>query len=245
MAVPFTKYRGGIPFHWQETSYRSILSFNAFADAQYRVALDALGDVQGKTVVDIGAGDGALTARIVQKGARVIAIDNDREGLDLARNLFHEKGLHAEFVYGDAEEIPLPNSCADAVMASEVIEHLDHPQRFLQEAARILRPGGTLVVTTPYRLTEHPPQFHVHEFYPEELKALVELLFTSVTVRETHNLFWYTLSTYRFRTLRKLQVGKWIVNIMALWFGCNPFLRDSRDRNKWEYYGQITLSAQR
>ena len=57
----------------------------------------------------------------------------------------------AEFVAAnvDTETVPLEAGCADVVVALEVVEHLDHPRALFREAARICRPGGWLVVSTP------------------------------------------------------------------------------------------------
>ena len=245
MADVFTKYRDRGAMHWKELKTRSIFKFNAHQKARYDISLEELGDINGKTVVDIGAGDGALTSMIVRAGAKVIAVDNEQDGLDLAKKIFESEGLSAEFVLGDAENVPLPDSSCDAVMSSDIIEHLDNPEKHLAEAARILRPGGVIVVTTPYRISEEPGPFHVHEFFPGELRELAAKYFAHVAIRETHHLFWYTLYNYRFRIFRRHQIGKYFTNMLALWFRSNPFLRDSSDRRKRDFYSQITLRGKK
>ena len=57
----------------------------------------------------------------------------------------------------DASALPIATAAVDAVLALEVLEHLDSPQRLLDEASRVLRPGGHLVITVPF-------MFGVHDF---------------------------------------------------------------------------------
>ncbi len=244
MAFAFTRYKDQGAFHWAQMETRSLWKYNAYQAAAYELALNALGDVRGKTVVDIGAGDGALSSLIVRKGANVTVVDNQQAGLDVAKKMIEQRGLSATFVQGDAGHTTLPDGFADAVMCSELIEHLDHPESLVAEAYRILKPGGAFVVTTPHKLGEIPmSQFHVHEFFPTELKELVATTFSDVTVLESHHVFWFSFYGYRFPMLRRLQIGKPIVNMLALWFRFNPFLYDASTRGKRDYYAQLTLRA--
>lgn len=243
MAFAFTKYRDAEDLHWREMKSRSIRVYNAHQQARYEVALAALGDIRGKTVVDLGAGDGALTSLLVRRGAHVTAVDNEAKGLEFAQRNFRTEGLSARFVLGNVEAVPLPDACCDAVVSCDVIEHLDHADRHVAETARILRPGGVCVITTPYRISEKPSPFHTKEFFPGELLALAAPHFREATVRETHHMFWFALYSYRPKLLRRIQVGRLFVNILALWFGINPFLRDSSRREKRDYFTQLTLRA--
>ena len=243
MAYEFTKYKDTGALHWKEMKSRSVFVFNAHQDARYRVALEALGDLTGKTVVDLGAGDGALTSLLARKAGRVIAVDNEAKGLELAQKIFEEEKLQAEFVLGRVEKVPLADAMCDAVVSCDVIEHLDDYAAHVAEIARILKPGGIAVVTTPYRICETPAPFHTHEFFPSELRDLAVPHFTSVVVHETHHMFWNAFYNYRPRTLRGIHLGRILVNIMTLWLGVNPFLKDSSTRKKRDYYTQLTMRA--
>ena len=69
----------------------------------------------------------------------------------------------------------LPDAYFDRVICTEVIEHASAPGDLLLEIARVLKPGGRLVVTTPIRLTEHPQDVnHVREWFPDEFIRIFE-----------------------------------------------------------------------
>jgi len=129
----------------------------------------------------------------------------------------------------------------DIVMNCEVIEHLQEPEKMLREIKRILKMGGKLVLTTPYRLTETPTDVnHVREYFPDELKTLLDRHFASVNIKLTHHIFWYGLyNYYPFRRLFNRQFGRWLVNAMTLWFRCNPFMIDYKNPAKRDLCTQI------
>lgn len=90
-------------------------------------------------VLDLGAGTGAMTRRLVGRAARVYAVDPDPRMTEL---LAHScPGVDVR--EGTAEDIPLPPGCVDAVVVASAWHWVD-PDRAIPEIARVLRPGGTL-----------------------------------------------------------------------------------------------------
>jgi SAM-dependent methyltransferase len=92
-------------------------------------------------VLDAGAGEGALSLSLSQRGYRVVACDR-------TRSRFRPQGIR--FVQADLHHaLPFAAESFDAVVSTEVLEHLENPHHAVREFSRILRPQGTLVVTTP------------------------------------------------------------------------------------------------
>jgi SAM-dependent methyltransferase len=127
------------------------------------------------TVVEIGAGEGYGAAMFAEAADRVLAIDYDP--LTVKHLSARYPSLAA--VRGNLACLPIASQSIDTVASLQVIEHVwDHPQ-FIAECARVLRPGGLLLLTTPNRLTFSPGldrpvnPFHTHEFTAWELSSLV------------------------------------------------------------------------
>ena len=72
-----------------------------------------------------------------------------------------EGGAPYHMIIGDVQAMPLPDACCDSVGCSEVLEHLPRPEDAVAELARVLRPGGTLVLSVPFlsRLHEEPHDY--------------------------------------------------------------------------------------
>jgi SAM-dependent methyltransferase len=92
-------------------------------------------------VLDIGAGQGALSARLKEAGARVSACD-------VVPEQFNVPGVEFRAVESDGR-LPFDDGSFDAALAIEVMEHIDGHDRFFAEVARLLRPGGIVMFTTP------------------------------------------------------------------------------------------------
>lgn len=246
----FSKYRDRGSMHWREMTSRSIRRFNAFQQARYDWIIKTAGDTRGKKVLDIGCGDGALSYLLAKTGALVTGVDNEELGLKFARENFNkedpERKLRYEFIPASAYELPLADESFDLVVSCEVIEHLQYPEKMLAEARRVLRPGGKLILTTPYRLRETPSDpNHVREFFPQELEGLVATHFRVVQTKLTHQILWYGIFTYSIRHFGNRQIGMWLINALTLWFGINPFNFDYKTPTKRDIFTEILIEAEK
>ena len=115
--------------------------------------LGLLGDVRDRDVVELACGTAYVSAWLHRVGARPVAVDLSGEQLATARRLQREGGPAFPLLQADAERLPLPGGCADLVVSEHGAAAWCDPERWLPEAARLLRPGGRLVFLTNSHLS--------------------------------------------------------------------------------------------
>ena len=131
---------------------------------------------RGARVVDAGCGEGSGAALLQRAGAgHVVGVEM---AADVAAHSAARYPLVA-VVRGDLQRIPVADGAVEVVVSSQVVEHLHDQAGFVAECARVLRPAGTLVLSTPNRLTFSPGlaspvnPFHTRELSPDELADLL------------------------------------------------------------------------
>ncbi len=102
----------------------------------------------GLEVLDIGCGGGLLSEPMSRLGAKVTGVDADAGGIAAAERHAREMGLQIDYRTGAAEELVAENRQFDAVIASEVIEHVSDRPAFVAALGDLVRPGGVVVITT-------------------------------------------------------------------------------------------------
>jgi SAM-dependent methyltransferase len=147
-----------------------LIAHNAFTAERYRRVIDSAALRKGDRVLDYGCGDGALLGMLHRRpGSREYELhgfDPNALGVELACAALAANGVKAT-IHGSLDAIP--DAHFDRVVCTEVIEHASAPQALLLDVARVLKPGGRLVVTTPIRLSEDPEDpNHVREWFPGE-----------------------------------------------------------------------------
>ena len=110
--------------------------------------LGVLGDVRRLDVLDLACGSGYVAAWLARAGARPVALDFSGHQLGTARRLQTQVGPDFPLVQGDAERVPLVSGQFDLVVSEHGAAAWCDPERWLPEAARLLRPGGRLVFLT-------------------------------------------------------------------------------------------------
>ncbi len=110
--------------------------------------LDVLGDVRHLAVAELACGTAYFSAWLARAGADVVAVDLSGEQLATARRLQHQLGPTFPLLQGDAEQVPLASGRFDLVVSEHGVGAWCDPERWLPEAARILKLGGRLVFLT-------------------------------------------------------------------------------------------------
>lgn len=98
-------------------------------------------------IADLGTGEGAFALLLAQRASRVIAVDSSANMIEVGREQAQRNGIqNVEFRLGDMEELPIADAEVELVFYSQSLHHALHPERALAEAARILVPGGRVVI---------------------------------------------------------------------------------------------------
>lgn len=190
---------------------------------RYRFALDY---VVGKRVLDIACGEGYGSRAMVEHGAAsVIGMDLSEQAVSHARLTYQ-----VDARVGNALDIPLPPESIDVVVSFETIEHLPDQAAFIRQCARILTPGGLLIVSAPNRLVHHDQghlnPFHCRELYLHELEQLLASAFTDVALFSqviARRPFWSRASVgtahsyWRGAAARWVRRDRWLMKLPRYW----------------------------
>ncbi|XP_072756439.1 ubiquinone biosynthesis O-methyltransferase, mitochondrial-like [Anoplolepis gracilipes] len=148
-------------FWWEENSGIRLLHLfgplraqfirDGLANAGIKLENPAL-PLEGLKIADIGCGGGILTERLARMGAYVTGVDAATELIDIAKEHVKLDSTISEkvnYIQASIEEFsPKNEKLYDAVIASEVVEHVENVDIFLKECVRILKPGGSIFITT-------------------------------------------------------------------------------------------------
>lgn len=107
--------------------------------------LEALGDVRGLDIVELGCGTAYFSAWLARRGARVVGVDPTPAQLETARRLQRETGLEFPLLEAPGEDVPLPDASFDIVHSEYGAAIWADPYKWIPEAARLARPGGRLI----------------------------------------------------------------------------------------------------
>jgi ubiquinone biosynthesis O-methyltransferase len=111
-----------------------------------QLILELVGDVEGCRVLDVGCGDGKLAVELTKRGAIVVGIDASPEMIDAAKGRPKPRNADISFQVARAEQLPFPAGQFDVVTAITILCFVEDAAPVFQEIARVLRPGGRLVI---------------------------------------------------------------------------------------------------
>ena len=98
-------------------------------------------------IADLGAGEGTISQLMAQRAKKVIAIDNSEKMVEFGAELARKHGIgNMEYRLGELEDVPIRTGTVDLAFLSQALHHARHPHRAVEEARRILKPGGRIAV---------------------------------------------------------------------------------------------------
>ena len=130
---------------WSDGSYERTAQNLALAAER---ALDALGEIAGQRLLDLGCGTGNVALSAARRGARVVAVDPAIRLVDVTRARALEAGLDVEALVADAGAVPAPDGAFDLAASVFAVIFAPDPEVAAGELLRVVRPGGRIVLTT-------------------------------------------------------------------------------------------------
>jgi SAM-dependent methyltransferase len=140
--------------------------------------------VEGKRVLDLGSGEGYGVDLLASRAVEAVGVDLAPEAIYHARKTYRRPNLR--FLCKDIYNLELEGDSFDVVCSLQVIEHLHQPGRFMEEARRVLKPGGICVLSTPNRLIISPGRdtpinpFHIIEYESREFLVFMKEYYPEV-----------------------------------------------------------------
>lgn len=142
--------------------------------ARYQFALKCISS--DDKVLDAPCGSGYGSKLLASKNAQIYGVDIHKGAIEHAKEFFSDDLV--SFYVGDIENLKnlfLQNDYFDVVVSFEGIEHIKHPELFLDETIRLLKPNGKFIVSTPRK--PHGSPYHITEYSLEEFKNLLSSRF--------------------------------------------------------------------
>lgn len=157
-------------------SEETLARFASVMDRALRLVCEKGHSDKTLDVIDVGCGAGTQAMLWAQAGHRVRAIDINQPLVAVGRKRAEEQGLKAFFAVGSATQLPYGTETADVVLLPELLEHVVDWEGCLEEAVRVLRPGGLLYLSTSNRLCPRQQEFDLplYSWYPNRIKRWCE-----------------------------------------------------------------------
>lgn len=162
----------------------------------------------GKVVLDAACGVGYGSSYLAEVAREVIGIDISQEAITYA--LQHYQKENARFKKGDIHNLEFSDDHFDIICSFETLEHLDRPEKFINEISRVLRKEGKFIFSVPHvRKTKYNPEnpYHRIEFSQKDLESILKKYFREVEIfgeRRLQSVFHYYLQRIDIFHLRAL-----------------------------------------
>lgn len=109
---------------------------------------------------------------------------NFREPSDATWIILDSSPERHPHILGDAQNIPVRSRAVDCVKCTELLEHVEYPEKVIGEISRILKPGGTLILSIPFNFRIHADPYDYHRLTDQKIKRLLEVSFNILTLKK-------------------------------------------------------------
>jgi len=168
---------GGALANFKRAAYEHRHDFHYLRRIQWEIIEGYLRPGKGEYICDVACGDGYYSRKMAARGARIAAIDLDPKRIRNARTYHNVRGV--DYRLGNAEALPYAERTFDKVVSVCALEHFHEPQAAIDEAYRVVKPGGTLVLhvdSFTYReITEEQRDYHRVHYYVENYFTIASL----------------------------------------------------------------------
>ncbi len=236
--IKFNKYEKNGAYHWNNIS-KSIKKHNAFVKARYDLIVNCIPEIKNKKILDVGCGDGVLCYLLARKGGVVFGIDYCSCAIDLAKKKCKEKKTKVNYQVASAYELPFKDNFFDIVISSDVIEHLNNPEKMLYEIKRVLKDNEKAIITTPIKVAgKCYDELHLKEYSASLFESELCKVFNNVKLINTHPLFWLKVYSRKFKILGNKPIFKYIINLLSIYVKINVFMVISDEKS---FYNRFAL----
>lgn len=119
------------------------------------------GPLAGRRILDLGSGMGGTSVALALAGAHPLAFEYNRAYCEIIRLRAARYQLHMPVLNGAGERLPFADASFDLAISWDVVEHVQNPAQLLAELARVLKPGGRVLLTVINRLAYRDPHYHL------------------------------------------------------------------------------------
>lgn len=124
--------------------------------------LEYIPDLRRLKILDLGSGRGDFLIELAKRGVKAMGLERNEEYIRISYEKARENGVNIEIIKAEAENLPFENNGFDFANASELIEHVDNPQKVLKEIYRVLVRDGRCYISVPNRLGFKDPHFKMY-----------------------------------------------------------------------------------
>ena len=159
--------------------YKTVGASSFIRRIEWRSMFEWLNLKEGEKILDVACGRGTLSLKIAERGCEVHGVDISEDAIKGAKRLAEREKIVCEFEVGSAEDLPYADGYFDKVICSSSLEHFKDDIKALKEMHRVLKPNGSVVLTTDsfnYPISEELKEKHreiayvVNYYTAEKLK---------------------------------------------------------------------------